>query len=109
MLATTSRSTASRYFDALAGGEVPLEFLFSGSIFYSGAGGDAADRAHPVGARGRVPPARARLEGDARGHFRDTAWLRLGKASFDRLAEYKAGHALASWEAAVDALLEGAE
>src|SRR3954447_11132916 len=27
---------ASRYFDALDGGEVPLEFLFSGSIFFSG-------------------------------------------------------------------------
>jgi hypothetical protein len=30
---------ASRYLDALADGEVPLEFLFSGALFYSGADG----------------------------------------------------------------------
>jgi hypothetical protein len=30
---------ASKYLDALAGGEVPLEFLFSGTVFYTGAGG----------------------------------------------------------------------
>ena len=30
---------ASRYLDALADGEVPLEFLFSGTVFYAGAGG----------------------------------------------------------------------
>ena len=36
-----------------------------------------------------------------------TAWLRLRKDSFDRLAAYKSRHALATWEDAVDALLEG--
>src|ERR687886_2462813 len=30
---------ASRYFDALDGGDVPLEFLFSGTVFAAGAGG----------------------------------------------------------------------
>src|SRR5688572_29410550 len=30
---------ASKYFDALEDGEVPLEFLFSGTVFYAGAGG----------------------------------------------------------------------
>ena len=39
-------------------------------------------------------------------HFRGTAWLRLRRESFDRLYAYKARHALASWDAAVDALLD---
>ena len=30
---------ASRYLDALGDGDVPLEFLFSGSVFYTGADG----------------------------------------------------------------------
>ena len=38
-------------------------------------------------------------------YFRGTAWLRLRKESFDRLAAYKSRHALPSWEAALDALL----
>jgi hypothetical protein len=100
--------TASRYFDALAGGEVPLEFLFSGSIFYTGDGGQLQTARIPWEreAEYRLPVRVWRETLDA--HFRDTAWLRLSKASFDRLAAYKAGHALASWEEALDALLEGA-
>ena len=54
---TTSRSPATRYLDALADGEVPLEFLFSGTRLLLGRGRPAADRAHLVGPRGRVPAA----------------------------------------------------
>jgi hypothetical protein len=39
-------------------------------------------------------------------HFRGTAWLRLGKPAFDRLSAYKSRHALASWDEAIDGLLE---
>jgi hypothetical protein len=35
--------------------------------------------------------------------------LRVGRERFDRLATYKARHALVSWEAAFDALLDRAE
>ena len=38
-------------------------------------------------------------------HFPGTAWVRLGKERFDRLAAFKARHAFASWDDAVDALL----
>jgi hypothetical protein len=40
-------------------------------------------------------------------HFPNTAWLRLGRESFDRLTAYKARHAFVSWDAAIDSLLEG--
>ena len=38
-------------------------------------------------------------------YFRGTAWLRLGKDSFDRLTAHKSRHALATWEDVVDSLL----
>jgi hypothetical protein len=96
---------ASRYFDALSDGEVPLELLFSGTVFYS-----APD--------GRLQTARISWEQEAEyalpvavwrdtmeRHFPGTAWLRLPKRSFDRLSAYKARHALASWDDVVDRLL----
>jgi len=97
---------ASRYFDALGDGDVPLEFLFSGTVFFS-----APD--------GRLQTSRISWEQDAEyrlpvrvwketleRHFPGTAWLRLPKDSFDRLVAYKARHALPTWDDVVDALME---
>jgi hypothetical protein len=97
---------ASRYFDALEDGEVPLEFLFSGSVFYAGEDGrlQTARLSWEQEAAYRLPVAvwKETLER----YFRGTAWVRMPKASFDRLAAYKARHALATWGDALDALLE---
>lgn len=97
--------TASRYFDALGDGEVPLELLFSGSVFYAGADGrlqttrlawsQEADYALPVAVWRRTMDQ----------HFPDSAWLRLGRQSFDRLSLYRARRGLGSWEEALDSLL----
>lgn len=97
---------ASRYLDALGDGEVPLEFLFSGSVFYADADGrlQTARLSWESEAEYRLPVAVWKETMEA--HFRGTAWLRLRKDSFDRLAAYKSRHALATWEDAVDALLE---
>jgi hypothetical protein len=95
---------ASRYLDALSDGEVPLEFLFSGSVFYSGE-------------RGELQTTRLSWESEAEyrlpvsvwketmeRYFRGTAWVRLSKESFDRLSAYKSRNALASWDDALEAL-----
>jgi hypothetical protein len=97
--------TAARYFAALGDGEVPLEFLFSGSVFYANPEGllqtariamtEEAEYALPV---------RVWRETMER-HFPDSAWLRLGRDSFERLQAYKSREALASWDDAVDSLL----
>ena len=96
---------ATRYFDALDGGEVPLEFLFSGSVFYARENGmlQTARLSWEQEAAYRLPVAvwKETLER----HFRGTAWLRLPKASFDRLVAYKTRHGFLRWEDAVDALL----
>jgi hypothetical protein len=96
---------ATRYLDALAGGEVPLELLFSGSVFYSGPNGmlQTARLSWEQEAEYRLP-VRVWKETLER-HYRDTAWLRLPKESFDRLVEFKARGGHLTWEQAIDALL----
>ncbi len=96
---------ASRYFQALQDGEVPLEFLFGGTVFYSGPQGhlqtgmigwdQEAEFALPV---------RTWKELMDR-HFAGTAWLRLSSERLDRLVAYRSRSKLASWDAVVDALL----
>jgi hypothetical protein len=83
---------ASRYLDALSDGEVPLEFLFSGSVFYMD--GDALQTTRlswESEAEYRLP-VRVWKETMER-YFRGTAWVRLSKDSFDRLSAYKSRNA----------------
>ena len=100
---------ATRYLDALGDGDVPLEFLFSGSVFYSGADGllQTTRLSWDQEARYRLPVAvwKDTLER----YFRGTAWLRLPKESVDRLVAYKSHHGFLTWEQAVDALLADRE
>jgi hypothetical protein len=98
--------SASRYFDALEDGEVPLEFLFSGTVFYAGADGRLQ-----VGRIGWDKDAEYRLAASAwremiDRYFPDSAWLRLRRAEFDKLVAYKARHTLLTWEQVVDRLLD---
>lgn len=98
--------TAARYFAALEHGEVPLEFLFSGSVFYADARGalQTARIGWDQEARYRMPVAVWREMMDR--HFAGAAWLRLGRDAFDRLAAFKAAGLYTSWDAAIEALLE---
>jgi hypothetical protein len=96
---------ASRYFDALSDGAVPLEFLFSGSVFYTGPNGmlqttridwqQEAEYALPVQV----------WKDTLEQYFKGTAWLRLPKESFDALVAYKSRNALAGWDDVVERLL----
>ena len=94
---------ASRYLDALADGEVPLELLFSGSVFYT-AGEQLQTTRLPWSSEAAYDlPVRVWKE-TMESHFRGTAWVRLSKESFDRLSAYKSRHALATWDDALEAL-----
>jgi hypothetical protein len=96
---------ASRYFDALADGEVPLEFLFSGTAFYSAADGRLQTVRIPWDreAEYRLPVAVWRSTIDH--HFPGSAWLRLDRETHDRLVAYKSRRALPTWGAVLDELL----
>ncbi|MDQ3740529.1 MAG: DUF6084 family protein [Actinomycetota bacterium] len=98
--------TASAYFSALESGEVPLELLFSGSVFYASDGGmlqiERLSWDHE--AEYRLPVSVWRETMDR--HFPGAAWLRLQRETFERLAAYRARNAL-SWDDAVERLLDG--
>src|SRR5919197_62460 len=98
--------TAAGYLSALEDGEIPLELLFSGSVFYAEPDGrlqmsriawtKEAEYALPVRVWGETMDR----------HFPRSAWLRLSRESYDRLRAYRARNALLSWDQAVDSLLE---
>ncbi len=99
--------TATRYFTALHDGEVPLEFLFSGSVFFAAAGGllQTTRIGWDQDADFRMPVAVWREMMDR--HFSGTAWLRLERKTHERLGLFRAERALPSWDATIDALLDG--
>jgi hypothetical protein len=99
--------SASRYLDAVRDGVIPLELLFGGTVFYAGDGGrlQTARIAWDREAEYRMPAAVWRETMDDL--FPGAAWVRLRRETFDRLYAHKARHAHTSWDAAVDALLDG--
>jgi hypothetical protein len=97
---------ATKYFHALRDGEVPLELLFSGTVFYLGDEGQLRTSKVPweCEAQFRLPVA---VWKEAIAHrFPGTAWLRLQQDVFDRLAAYKAHGTHPTWEAAISDLLD---
>jgi hypothetical protein len=95
---------ASKYLHALRGGSVPLQFLFSGTVFSRGPHGFAVgqipwDREDHVD----MPVAVWRLLMER--HFPHTGWLRLDRDTLDRLATYKTRRGLLSFDEAVTTLL----
>ncbi len=99
----------AKFFYALDEGDVPLEFLFSGTVFFVADGGmlQTAQISWESEAAYRMP---VRAWKDAmQQHFPGSAWLRVRDDVFDRLVAYKARRALPTWEATLDELLEGRE
>jgi hypothetical protein len=96
---------AAKYFHALRDGDVPLEFLFSGTVFYLGDGGLLRTVQVPweCEAEFRLPVAvwKEAIENN----FPGSAWLRLRTDIFERLVAYKARNALPTWEATIEELL----
>jgi Family of unknown function (DUF6084) len=100
---------ATRYFDSLDGGELPLRFLFSGTIFHKDQNG--ALQVAPISwekeASFRLPASAWRDLMDA--YYPNTAWLCLRKDVFDRLDRYRSRRGLPTSEAALERLLSAAE
>jgi Family of unknown function (DUF6084) len=97
---------ATKYFDALEDGEIPLNFLFSGTIFYEGEEGNLQVGQIPWSKEAfyRLPVAIWK-EMVAR-YYPNSAWIRLHKDVFDRLFQYKATHSLPTWEDVITRLLQ---
>ena len=100
---------AAKYFYALEDGEVPLELLFSGTVFYAGENGrlQVARISWEKEAEFRLP-VRLWKEMMER-YFPNSAWIRLHRDAFDQLYDYKIRRGLPTWETAIEALLHASE
>lgn len=90
---------------ALRDGDVPLELLFGGTVFYPAGDGSLRTGLVPWDseARYRMPADLWRRAMDV--FFPSSAWLRVSRDVFDRLWEFRSERALPSWEAAIETLL----
>ena len=100
---------ATKYWYALESDDVPLLFLFSGTVFYAGPDGHLL--VQPISwnkeAAFRVPVELWRQLMDA--HFPNSGWLYLNRDTFERLYSYKRQHGLPTWERVVEQLLPTAK
>jgi Family of unknown function (DUF6084) len=96
----------TKYFDALGEGEIPLTFLFSGTIFYEGESGNlqVGQISWSKEAAYRLPV--ALWQEMIQRYYPNSAWIRLHKDVFDQLYQYKATHSLPTWEEVVVHLLK---
>lgn len=98
---------AAKYLHSLAGGEIPLLLLFSGTVFTRGATGFAAE---PVSwdqeASFGLPVSTWRAVMDL--YFPNSGWVRVRRDTLDRLRSYKVRRALPSWDDAFELLLKEA-
>ena len=96
---------ATKYFAGLESGEVPLNLMFSGTVFYEG------------GERGLHA---VQIPWDREAHFRlpvgvweemmdhyypNSAWLRLRRDVFERLYRYKMSRGIPTWEQTIESLM----
>ena len=96
---------ATKYFAGLSNGEIPLNLLFSGTVFYAGEEGYLQVTQIPWDKEAlyRMPVQvwKAMMEM----YYPNVAWLGLRKDVFDRLYRFKVRHGIPTWEQAVERLL----
>jgi Family of unknown function (DUF6084) len=99
----------TKYFYALEDGEIPVNLLFSGTVFHEGEDGALQVAQIPWDResvfRLRVSVWKEMMEQ----YYPNSAWLCLRKDVFDRLYRYKSRHGLPTWEQALESLLQTPE
>ena len=98
---------ATKYFYALEEGEVPLLFLFSGTVFYL-----APDERLQIQRISWEKECVYRMPVNVwhemmEHHYPDTAWIALRRDLFDRRYEFKRRKGLATWEETIERLFDG--
>jgi hypothetical protein len=100
---------ATKYFHGLSEGDLPLNFLFSGTVFY--ADSNEQLQVAPISwekeAKFKLP---LKTWKDLIDHYYpNTAWLNLRRDVFDRLYQYKVRNGITSWEQVIERVLAGTE
>ncbi len=95
----------TKYFAGLAAGDVPLNMLFSGTVFYADADGllQVAPISWDQEAKFRLPLQVWRDMMDA--YYPNGAWLHVRRDVFDRLYRYKMQRGIPTWEQALESVL----
>ena len=97
---------AAKYFYGLEDGEVPLNLMFSGTVFYANDEGNLQVTQIPWDkeSRYRLPVRAWREMMDI--YYPNSAWLCLRQDVFDRLYQYKVKRGIPTWEQALEKLLD---
>jgi Family of unknown function (DUF6084) len=96
---------AAKYMHALRDGAIPLQFLFSGTVFTQGERGFAVQQV-PWDREDRYDLPVSVWRQLIEQHYPNTGWVRLRRDTLDALAAYKSSHGMLGFDEAVTALLE---
>jgi hypothetical protein len=100
---------ATKYFEAIDCGDIPVSFYFSGTIFYAAENApmQAGQISWDKEAFYRMPVRVWRELMDA--HYPNTAWLCLGREVFDRLNAYRVQHGIPTFDQTLMRVMEKAD
>lgn len=100
---------ATKYFSGLEEGEVPLNLMFSGTIFYdlAGAGLQVEQIPWDREAKFRLPVLVWQEMMDL--YYPNSAWLCLRRDVFERLSRYKMERGIPSWEQTLESIIPPGE
>lgn len=99
---------ATKYFYGLEDGEIPLCLMFSGTVFVAGPDGTVQVSPIPWDKETRFRLAVRVWREMMDRYYPNTAWLCLERSAFDRIHRYKIENGIATWEKALDRLLDQA-
>jgi hypothetical protein len=97
--------TAAKYMHALRDGTIPLQFLFSGTVFTDGSRGFAVQQV-PWDREERYDMPVSVWRDLIAQHYPNTGWLRLDRDTIDALAAYRTARGLLGFDDAITSLLD---
>ena len=100
---------ATKYFNALETGDIPVCVMFSGTAFYQGPDGALQVAQVPWDREANFRLPISVWKDMMEMHYPNSAWLCLQRDTFARLYEYKMRQGLPTWEQAIARLLAAAE
>ena len=99
---------AAKYFYAVSDGNIPLAFLFSGTLFYKDSGDNLQITLIPweKEALCKMPAGLWQQMMDT--HFPNSRWIRMRKDIYDRLVRYKSQSSFPTLETCLESILDEA-
>jgi hypothetical protein len=100
---------ATKFFYGLDAGEITVNVLFSGTVFYEGDDGALQVAQIPWDREARFKLSATAWRAAINMHYPDAEWLRLSKETFDRLYRFKVARGIPTWDQLLNQLLNRAE